>query len=276
MKIDKSLILPVQKIIQETARVKSFYFNYCFKAKPGQFIMVWLPKHDEKPFGVIVKNKSQFLISAANVGKTTHFLHQIKEGDKLGIRGPYGSYFKLPAGKPKIILIAGGYGMAPLAALAKKALDAGYKVDILIGAKTKKDLLIYSWLKNKKIKYYISTDDGSLGFSGLVTDLFIDYLKKNTVENKHACSLQEMYVYIVGPELMEKKIAEICYQNKIPFQLSIERYIKCAVGICGQCCVDSEGWRMCVEGPVINYKKLKKISEFGKYKRIASGAVQTL
>jgi dihydroorotate dehydrogenase electron transfer subunit len=263
MRIDKPLILPIAKVVTENNRVKSFYFRAPLKAFPGQFVMIWVLGYDEKPFGVIVEDEETFLISVAKTGKTTEKLHQLKKGDQVGMRGPYGSYFTLSQKKSKITLIAGGYGMVPLAFLASEAVKKGFLVDILLGAKTKKELLRYSWLKNKRIKFFISTDDGSLGFKGFVTDLFINYLKKNQLD----------YVYIIGPEKMEKKAADICYQNKIPFQVSIERYIKCGFGICGQCCVDALGWRMCVEGPVVDYKRLKQITEFGRYKRTASGKV---
>lgn len=265
MQFDKPLILPIRKIVKENSRVKSFYFHYPLDAKPGQFIMVWIPGFDEKPFGIIVKDDNNFLISVANVGESTKQLHQMKVGERVGIRGPYGTYFKLPL-KGKITLVAGGYGMVPLAYLAKFAVEQGYKVDILLGAKTKTEFLKYSWLKDKKIQYFLATDDGSAGFKGFVTDLFKEYLKKN----------KQAYFYFVGPEIMEKKLVEICYRNKLPFEISIERYIKCGIGVCGQCCVDPYGFRMCIEGPVVNHKRLKKISEFGKYKRTASGKIINL
>lgn len=266
MRFDKPLVLPIKKIIKENSRVKSFYFQYPFEAKPGQFIMIWIPEYDEKPFGIIVKDNSNFLISVASVGESTKHLHQMKIGERLGIRGPYGTYFNLPSKKGRIALIAGGYGMVPLAYLAKFAADKGYKVDILLGAKTKTEFLKYNWLKGKKIRFFLATDDGSAGFKGFVTDLFTKYLKKN----------KPIQVYFVGPEIMEKKLADTCYKNKLPFELSVERYIKCGIGVCGQCCVDPYGFRMCVEGPVINQRRLKQISEFGKYKRSASGKVINL
>lgn len=253
MSYDKPLILPIAKIIQENSRVKSFYFNYSLSAKPGQFLMVWIPGFDEKPFGVIIKEKKQFFISVAQVGETTNHLHQMKKGDRVGIRGPYGSSFILPKKKGKIALIAGGYGIVPLAFLADNAVKIGFKVDLFAGAKTKNEFLLYPWLKQKSINLHLSTDDGSKSFKGFVTDLFMDYCKSNRPD----------YAYFVGPEIMEKKLADICYKHKIPFQLSLERYIKCGIGICGQCCVDPKGFRMCVEGPVVDNKMLKKISEFG-------------
>ncbi len=264
MSIDKPLMLPIKKIVPENNRVKSFYFNYKLNAKPGQFVMLWLPGYEEKPFGVVVVSKNTFLLSVAKVGRTTARLHELKEEDKVGIRGPYGSSFSLPAKKGKIALVAGGYGMIPLGFLAKQAAAKGYRVDILLGAKTKQELLIYSFLKKQpKIKILISTDDGSSGFKGYVTELFKNYLVKNKPRK----------VYIVGPEIMEFKTVEICREKKLAHEVSLERYIKCGFGICGQCCVDSLGLRMCVEGPVVKDKILSQIEEFGKYYRDTSGKI---
>jgi dihydroorotate dehydrogenase electron transfer subunit len=74
-----------------------------------------------------------------------------------------------------------------------------------------------------------------------------------------------------GPEIMMKKIADLADYHKIPAQFSLERYMKCGVGICGQCCVDNVGWRICKEGPVFWDDEVKLITEFGKYHRDAAG-----
>ena len=68
-----------------------------------------------------------------------------------------------------------------------------------------------------------------------------------------------------------KGIFDILEDASIPAQYSLERYMKCALGVCGQCCVDSEGWRICVEGPVFENEKIHKIDEFAKYRRDAAG-----
>ncbi len=101
--LNKPLILPIEKIIKENSRVKSFYFRYPLIAKPGQFMLVWVPGYDEKPLGVIVKDKKTFLISVAAVGKTTEHPHRLKKGDRLGFRGPYGNYFSLPRKKEGLL-----------------------------------------------------------------------------------------------------------------------------------------------------------------------------
>jgi dihydroorotate dehydrogenase electron transfer subunit len=78
-------------------------------------------------------------------------------------------------------------------------------------------------------------------------------------------------IYTVGPELMMNKVIEISDEFNVDCQISLERYMKCGFGICGSCCVDPIGIRMCVEGPCMHKEVAKKITEFGKYKRDGSG-----
>ena len=265
MRIDKPLILPISQIVDENSRVKSFYFKYKLDAQPGQILMVWIPGFDEKPFGAVVLDKETFLISVAAVGDSTNALHAMKVGSKVGIRGPYGNSFIVPKEKgARIALIAGGYGMVPLGSLAKTASEKGYQVDLITGARSVDQLLLYKWLTIPRVTFHIATDDGSQGFKGFVTDLFIDYLKTN----------KPVKAFIVGPELMEKKVTDTCNEAHIPFQVSLERPFKCGFGVCGQCCVDPDGLRMCIEGPVLDERQLKKVIEFGKYHRTSSGMVQ--
>lgn len=260
---DKPLILPIKEIIQENSRVKSFIFGKGIGGKPGQFVMTWIPGYDEKPFGVIMKDGIGFIISVAAVGEATKALHAMKVGDKVGFRGPYGTHFHLPEDAKRISLIGGGYGMVPLSYLAQEARKKDIEVDIFMGARTESELLFPDWMKEIGVNVYPSTDDGSAGYKGFNTDLFAQKLNEVKPDK----------VYVVGPEIMEVKITDICYKNTISFEVSLERYIKCAIGLCGQCSVDSTGWRMCVEGPVLNQDSLKKVTEFGKYHRTASGKI---
>ena len=82
------------------------------------------------------------------------------------------------------------------------------------------------------------------------------------------------FAFVCGPEIMMKGIYEILEDAEITAEYSLERYMKCALGICGQCCVDNTGWRICVEGPVFKNEKIEEISEFGKYRRNAAGIKQ--
>ncbi len=297
MKNEKPLILPIKNIIIENDRVKTFVFEYEMDFQPGQFVMTWIPGYDEKPFGIVSRKKGEFMITVAAVGESTKALHGMKVGDMVGFRGPFGSAFSLPArpaGGPdsgSIALIAGGYGMASLFNLAKEAREKKIDVHVFLGARTKEELLYLSWMKELGAVLHLSTDDGSLGFKGFNVQVFEEYVKKHPPSFGHPLPeggpVKDLpsegstpkgggmlsKVYTVGPEIMEMKVAAICFKNNIPFELSLERYMKCGIGICGSCSVDPKGWRMCVEGPVIDGEKLKEITEFGKYHRTASGKV---
>ncbi|HRN71015.1 MAG TPA: dihydroorotate dehydrogenase electron transfer subunit, partial [Candidatus Woesebacteria bacterium] len=204
--------------------------------------------------------KVGFMISVAAVGEATKALHEMKEGDKLGFRGPYGTSFALPE-SGSIALVAGGYGMVPLSYLAQEARKNGIEVHLFIGARNKDELLFRNWMEEISVQLHIATDDGSEGFKGYNTDLC----------EKELESVKPDKVYTVGPEGMEVKVSYICNGHNIPFEISLERYMKCGFGICGQCCVDPTGWRMCVEGPVLNQDQISQVEEFGKYHRTPSG-----
>jgi dihydroorotate dehydrogenase electron transfer subunit len=227
-------------------------------AKPGQFFILWLPRLDEKPFGISYQDKEKFRATICKVGLFTEKLFQLKKGDKVGIRGPYGTHFELK--ERNIALVAGGYGFAPLSFLADEAIKKGIKVNFIKGARTK-EILVDCNKDSKICNVFYTTDDGSFGEKGYATDKLKKLLEKQKID----C------IYTVGPEIMMKKVVELSDEYDVDCQLSLERYIKCGFGICGQCVVDDLGIRMCKEGPVIDKELAKKIREFGKYKRDASG-----
>ena len=266
---EKPVALPIKEIIIENERVKTFVIDGEMDFKPGQFTMCWIPGFDEKPFGLVSRKKGEFMITVAAVGTSTRALHMMEVGDMLGFRGPFGSAFTLPV-SGSIGLIAGGYGMASLFNLAKEAREKGIDVHVFLGARNKDEFLYLDWMKELGAELHLSTDDGSAGFKGFNVQVFEDWVKNKGGSKGGMLSK----VYTVGPEIMEMKVADICYANNIPFEVSLERYMKCGFGICGQCCVDPVGWRMCVEGPVIDGEKLKQITEFGNYHRTASGRVE--
>ena len=279
MSVDHPLMLPIKDIIIENERVKTFVFDYNFYVQPGQFCMIWIPGIDEKPFGIVKRDGFEFMITVAAVGDATKALHKMKLGDHIGFRGPYGSSFSMPERRSRIAVVAGGYGMASLGYLMQEAKKRDVVVDLFLGARTKKELLYLNWMKELGVQMHLSTDDGSEGYKGFNVDLFKQYVEANyQTENKdstfHISHSIFSKVYTVGPEIMEFKIAQICWEHEIPFEVSLERYMKCGFGICGQCCVDPTGWRMCVEEPVVDGEKLKQITEFGKYHRTASGKVE--
>ncbi|MDI6826711.1 MAG: dihydroorotate dehydrogenase electron transfer subunit [Candidatus Aenigmarchaeota archaeon] len=246
-------VLEIKSVIKENYKTKTFFFNKKIEAEPGQFLMVWIPGIDEKPFAVSFENPLG--ITVGRVGSFTTQLLKMKKGDKLGIRGPYGNGFKLK-GK-EICLVAGGRGIIPLAFLAEKFK----KVDItaIVGANTKDDLFFVKRLKKYCFRIIVVTDDGSSGIKGFPTDSLKDLLEKE----KFDC------VYTCGPEIMMKKVFDICENYNTECQASLERYMKCGFGLCGQCCIDDI--RICKDGPVFNSKQLSKLTEFGVFERDKSG-----
>ncbi|MEM3555596.1 MAG: dihydroorotate dehydrogenase electron transfer subunit [Candidatus Micrarchaeia archaeon] len=242
----------VRKVVEESEEVRTVFFERGVPgAIPGQFVMVWLPGVDEKPFALSYLN-GQAAITVQRRGKFTEEVFRLREGSFIGVRGPYGNGFEVVGERQCIV--AGGVGVAPLAPLAEKL--AKRKPIIIMGASSKRKLIFRERMERVgKVRY--ATDDGSLGRKGFATDLLEEVVGEVDV------------VYGCGPELMLKKVFEICRKNKVECQLSLERYMHCGFGVCGSCAVD--GYRVCADGPVFSSKKLSKMSEFGRFARLKYG-----
>lgn len=253
--------IEIKRIIEETDTVKTFIFDQDAQdIQPGQFMMVWNFK-DEKPMSLslIDPEKSEIGISIRKVGSFTESVHSLQSGDKLGLRGPYGRGFEIAGSN--ILAVGGGIGMAPIAAFVNEARRKKLDVDVVTAATTKDELLFMDQLKATEITSYACTDDGTFGFCGFATEFMEKIIEEKEYDMVVTC----------GPELMMKGVFDIVEDLKIPAQFSLERYMKCGLGICGQCCVDDTGWRVCVEGPVFWRDDVALITEFGKYKRDAAG-----
>jgi len=262
--IEQPEVLPIADIKQENERVRTFYFDKAMKSQPGQFVIVWIPRLDEKPFSIASEENGRLGLAIAKVGAFTEKLFTMKKGEQIGLRGPYGSWFTTENDYKKILLIGGGYGVAPLSFLAQQAKKQDITIDFCNGARTSDQILFKDKLHKLNINLHITTNDGSDGQTGTVLDSTNECLNKN----KYDC------VYVCGPEVMEKKVAEQCDKLGVPCQVSIERYMKCGFGICGQCCLDDSGARMCKEGPVVWGDYALKQKEFGHYHRTKSGKIE--
>ena len=262
--INEPKIVEIKEIIDETPTIKTFKFDWDMETlgrpNPGEFVMVWNFKN-EKPMSISQINDDEMAISVKNIGEFTSQLHDLAVGDKIGIRGSYGTGFNNSFEGKNIVAIGGGVGMAPINAIASDLIEKGNDVDVIAAAVTKDELLFADSLEKSGAKVHFCTDDGSFGFKGFATDCLSDLLEDTTYD----------YAFVCGTEIMMKGIFDILEEASIPAQYSLERYMKCALGVCGQCCVDGEGWRICVEGPVFENEKIYKIEEFAKYRRDASG-----
>lgn len=254
-------VVEIKEIIHETETVKTFIFDWKVTDEiPGQFMMVW-NFEDEKPMSMSLIDpvNNEIGISIREVGKFSQAVHQMEIGDRLGLRGPYGRGFEITGSR--VLAVGGGIGMAPLAAFAEEAYRRGVEVDLISAATTQDELLFMNRLKKSETKLKPCTDDGTYGFCGFGTELAEEILKSEDYDMVISC----------GPEIMMEKLADIVDKYEIPAQFSLERYMKCGIGICGQCCVDDVGWRICKEGPVFWRDEIRLISEFGKYRRDSAG-----
>jgi len=268
--------IPIKKIIQETPHVKTFVFEHTLNSLPGQFVNLWIPRVDEKPMSIAYDGGKEFWVTIFAVGPFSKMMHTFKEGDLVGVRGPYGKPFTFKKGE-HLVMMAGGYGAAPLYNLTVRAVKEGCTVDFVVGARGKEHLLYLNRIKKlgSSVKLHIATDDGSVGRKGYNTFILADLLAESkkaaskTRKNKIDC------VYACGPELMMKKVSDMCFADKVNAQISIERFMKCGFGVCGQCVVDGTGERTCVEGPCVDNAHARKITEFGKYHRDRTGKMHT-
>jgi len=260
MKTELPIYLEIKKVVNESKDIKTLIFERNLDSSPGQFVNVWLPRVNEKPYSISFQDKNRFAITIFAIGPFSKKLHELKQGDKVGIRGPYGNGFVLRG--ERIALVGGGCGAAPLAFLADEAVKKNIQVDFIIGARNKDLIIFKKRFERSKVNLKICTDDGSEGFKGFTTELLEESLKKDQIDCIYAC----------GPEIMLKKVIDISDRYNTACQVSLERYMKCGFGVCGQCCVDPIGICICKEGPVLPKNIARQITELGKYKRDAAGA----
>jgi len=241
-------VVEIDEVVEETPSIKTFFFQDSSNPEPGQFYMVWIPGVDEFPMSIsYIGERKGFTVR--KVGAGTEAMHALKDGDKLWIRGPYGRGFRRVDGYA--LIVGGGSGMATLAPLAE--VQDG---DIIIAARSMDELLFLDRFSRRNV--YAATDDGSYGFKGFATELAERLLEERKYDAIFTC----------GPEIMMRKIIDMAQSRNIPVQASLERLMKCGIGICDSCSIN--GYRVCVDGPVFS-EELKNMSELGKFHRDRSG-----
>jgi len=226
----------IAKVASETIEVKTFVLEAALEAEPGQFVMVWLPGVNEKPFSLV--SADPVILAVARVGPFTEQLHRLRNGDRVWFRGPLGRGFELRG--DRLLLIGGGYGVAPLAFLAQRAVQSGRQVTAVIGARSKEELVFPQRFADLGCAVVLVTEDGSAGVRGLATEAAESFLEGSDT------------VYACGPEAMLDKVLELCQQRSIPCQVSMERYMRCGLGVCGSCQI--KGMLVCRDGPVFTFQ----------------------
>ncbi|MDY7030638.1 MAG: dihydroorotate dehydrogenase electron transfer subunit [Thermodesulfobacteriota bacterium] len=223
------------------------------KAAPGQFIMIRVSNQLDpflrRPFSIHmihnsnaphdeVDRNSRIDILYKVVGKGTEILSTAKEGGEIDIVGPMGNGFQIHEDMTTAIFIAGGVGVAPLLGLAEEILlkkKMTRSLVLFLGGKTRTDILCVKDFERLGAQIHISTEDGSLGRQGIVTDQFVDYL-----ESQDNAPGSFSHCFACGPEAMLKEVAKITQKKEMPCQVSLETMMACGLGACLGCVVRSK------------------------------------
>lgn len=251
----------IAAIETDNYRTKTFVLDGRLDAVPGQFVMAWLPRFDEKPFSLVAADPITLMITA--VGPFTRLVHELRVGDRLWLRGPFGRGYVPPeagtetndgSAARRVALVAGGYGVAPLLWLARTLLagDAESRPSIhaIIGARSQADLLYGARFEQLLAAHHtetgaprhqlsVTTDDGSAGIHGRVPTALAPGMAQGEIGTVFAC----------GPDPMLAAVRALCAEHGVSAQLSWEAYMRCGVGLCGSC--EHEGRLLCMDGPVL-------------------------
>ncbi len=187
-------------------------------------------------------------------GKGTQWLVDRRRHDPIDIVGPLGRPYVLPKQAVSTVLVGGGYGSAPLFMLADQLRERGCRVDVLLGAATEEKLFGALELKRLASTLTITTDDGSLGQRGRVTDLLASVMDSSDAPVVYAC----------GPMGMLQRVAQIASSRQAYSQCAVEEAMACGIGVCMTCVLPVIGedgvtrmLRSCVEGPVFRGDRVR-------------------
>lgn len=225
-------------------------------ARPGQFVMIRTSIGKDpllrRPFSVHqIKGDGRIQVYFKEVGRGTTILAHAKVGEVFSIFGPLGRGFRLHPDKPAV-LVGGGLGIAPLLLLLKENCRLKKNCDldlVILGGRISEEVApLLEDFKEYGIALRVSTDDGSLGTRGFVTDI----LKEERLAD-------ETNVYACGPEPMMAGVAKFCEEKEISCQVSVESVMACGMGACLGCSrPDKNGsyTHVCLNGPVFDAEKL--------------------
>jgi len=221
----------------------------CSKAKPGQFLMLWIPGVDEIPLSIAGVAGSEVSVAVKQVGDATRHLLAMKVGDLVGVRGPFGNWFTETRGK--VLLVGGGTGTAPLVFLAKRLSAKTDRLSFVMGAKTKSELLFLQDLVNvcSAESVLSTTEDGTFGLQCLATEPLEKLLEKEEFNMVYAC----------GPEQMMRKVFDLADKRGVVLEISLERLMRCGIGLCGSCMIGK--YRVCRDGPVFSLSRLREVRD---------------
>ena len=250
-------VVRVTERVLETPSTVTLRFDYPAAADPGQFVMVWLPGDDEIPMSLSYTEGPSKGVTIKAMGATSQRAQSIRPGDLVGIRGPYGNRFDLAP--RRVLIVSGGSGAAVLAPAAERARNRGTSVTVALGATRAPELLFKDRFRAMGARVELATDDGSEGTKGFVTLVAERLLAREPFDAVWTC----------GPEVMMKKVVAAAAARPVPVFCSMERHMKCALGMCDACAIGP--YHVCVDGPVFPADRVVGLSEFGSFHRDPAG-----
>ncbi|TFG06579.1 MAG: dihydroorotate dehydrogenase electron transfer subunit [Promethearchaeota archaeon] len=257
---NKTDINTIESIVEHSPELKSFYIRNARIAKayrPGNFVVLWIPDVDFLPMSLSNIEGNLLEITVQKIGEGTSKLFKMQVGDKIGLRGPFGNAWNYEDAT-NILVTGGGVGIAAITTLIDPLKKNKKNVFVAIGAKDEASLIfadrLIDWIPNTMC----TTDDGSRGKKCFVTEAIEDIIKKENIDLIMTC----------GPEIMMKRVLEIAENKNIEVQASLERKMKCGVGLCGSCCVgENNDVCVCKDGPIFTSEQLRTFPQFGKYSK---------
>jgi dihydroorotate dehydrogenase electron transfer subunit len=187
-------------------------------------------------------------------GRGTEWLAGLRQGDQLDVVGPLGTPFRLPARPVGCVLVGGGYGSASLFGLAEALQARDCRVDFVLGASTADRLFGELEAKRSAGVVTVTTDDGSSGVPGVVSDVLPDVLERTGA----------LVVYACGPMPMLRAVGAVAASYELPCQVAVEESMACGIGVCMSCVLPVIGddgvtrmTRSCVDGPVFRAEQVR-------------------
>ncbi len=225
------------------------------RVQPGQFVHVRILPLKEallrRPFSVFQVAGDCLSILYKTVGRGTEVLSRMRPGEELSLIGPLGHGFTVPQpGGETPLLVAGGYGMAALYLLAQRSPRKGIA---FAGGRRRVDILCEEDFRALGWEVRVTTEDGSHGEKGLVTQALVTELERRAPGRR---------LFACGPTAMLQAVGQLAAQFDLPAELSLDEHMGCGVGVCLTCVVPiktAEGWeyqRTCTEGPVFDSRQV--------------------
>ncbi len=255
------------KIIEETPSIKTFVFETEreFSFSTGQFVELTYPGVGEAPFTPSSSplRKDEFEVTIMKVGRVTGLFHDAKEGDVLGVRGPYGKGYPVDNFRNReILIVGGGVGLAPLRSLIFtlfSSLSDFKKIVICYGARTPLDIVykyqINDWAKHRNVQLRLTVDKGDSNWKGNVGVV-------TTILDNLPLKVKEAVGIVCGPPIMMKfttlKLLELGFLPSNIY-LSMEKNMSCGLGKCGHCRLGK--YYVCKDGPVFRFEDIKDIHD---------------